>query len=297
MRTDIPPGIAADLAAGATTLAAAWVLRPQTGAAIGFTDHDRDLTIDGVLCHALAGFDGGEIENALGTRIDQAGFTAAFDDRTLHAADLASGRFDGAEAAFYRVDWRAPEHFVLLWRGRAGAIRRGQHAFELDLVSLKAGLEHVVGRVYRRDCGAQLGDARCRVDLGDPRYRTTGQVVSLPAQGEIAVSGLQAFEPRWFVGGTLTWQTGANTGQTLFVRAERRTASTPVLGFDESRAGTIVLGDRFTLTAGCDKRLTTCRAKFANVLNFQGFPHMPGEDALISGPGADPRRDGASRFR
>ena len=31
-------------------------------------------------------------------------------------------------------------------------------------------------------------------------------------------------------------------------------------------------------TAGCDKRRETCRDKFANILNFQGFPFMPGSD-------------------
>ena len=29
----------------------------------------------------------------------------------------------------------------------------------------------------------------------------------------------------------------------------------------------------------CDKRFATCKAKFANALNFRGFPHLPGNDA------------------
>lgn len=43
----------------------------------------------------------------------------------------------------------------------------------------------------------------------------------------------------------------------------------------------------------CDKRFATCRDVFANAENFRGFPHMPGNDAVISGPGA--KRDGSSR--
>ena len=38
-------------------------------------------------------------------------------------------------------------------------------------------------------------------------------------------------------------------------------------------------GDAFTVKAGCDKAFSTCKAKFANDLNFQGFPHLPGNDA------------------
>lgn len=43
----------------------------------------------------------------------------------------------------------------------------------------------------------------------------------------------------------------------------------------------------------CDKRFATCRDVFANSENFRGFPHMPGNDAVISGPGE--KRDGSSR--
>jgi len=31
----------------------------------------------------------------------------------------------------------------------------------------------------------------------------------------------------------------------------------------------------FRIQPGCDKRLVTCRTKFANRLNFRGEPHVP----------------------
>ena len=46
----------------------------------------------------------------------------------------------------------------------------------------------------------------------------------------------------------------------------------------------IAEGDTFTVTAGCDKRFATCRDKFANVVNFRGFPHIPGNDFIVSYP-------------
>jgi len=45
----------------------------------------------------------------------------------------------------------------------------------------------------------------------------------------------------------------------------------------------IVVGDTFKVVAGCDKLVKTCGDKFSNIINFQGFPHMPGRDKLISG--------------
>jgi uncharacterized phage protein (TIGR02218 family) len=51
------------------------------------------------------------------------------------------------------------------------------------------------------------------------------------------------------------------------------------------------------LEAGCDKRAETCRLKFANFLNFRGFPHLPGEDWLTAVPKAEGANDGGSLGR
>ncbi len=46
----------------------------------------------------------------------------------------------------------------------------------------------------------------------------------------------------------------------------------------------IAAGDTFTVTAGCDKRFATCRDRFDNTVNFRGFPHIPGNDFVVSVP-------------
>ena len=48
----------------------------------------------------------------------------------------------------------------------------------------------------------------------------------------------------------------------------------------------------FTVTAGCDKTYPTCRDRFANVVNFGGFPHMPGNDFALSYPNQGSGNDG-----
>ena len=67
------------------------------------------------------------------------------------------------------------------------------------------------------------------------------------------------------------WTSGANQGAAI----EVKTTSTPAPRF-RSNSGVHGLrhctGDTFTVTAGCDKSLDTCIAKFNNVANFRGFP-------------------------
>ena len=69
-------------------------------------------------------------------------------------------------------------------------------------------------------------------------------------------------------------------------------------GADALAAAAIAPGDSFTVSAGCDKYFATCRDKFANALNFRGFPQMPGNDHVLSYPAqGDPALDGGSLHR
>ncbi|WP_258553459.1 phage BR0599 family protein, partial [Paracoccus pantotrophus] len=59
------------------------------------------------------------------------------------------------------------------------------------------------------------------------------------------------------------------------------TAGIAVLTLLEAPVRAIAEGDAFTIRPGCDKRMETCGAKFANTANFRGFPHIPGQDAVL----------------
>jgi hypothetical protein len=45
---------------------------------------------------------------------------------------------------------------------------------------------------------------------------------------------------------------------------------------------------------GCDRELGTCRDRFANVANFRGFPHIPGNDFVLRYPGQGEALDGGA---
>jgi uncharacterized phage protein (TIGR02218 family) len=64
----------------------------------------------------------------------------------------------------------------------------------------------------------------------------------------------------------------------------------------QAMSDAVAVGDGVTLSAGCDKQFATCKAKFANAVNFRGFPYMPGNDAVLSTPSSSQPRDGGSRY-
>ena len=63
---DIPDEMAARIESGVARLCHVWRLERTDGTALGFTDHDRDLTLDGLVCRAASGWTAGAVESAVG---------------------------------------------------------------------------------------------------------------------------------------------------------------------------------------------------------------------------------------
>lgn len=297
MRT-IPAALAARLEGGATTLCRCWALHRRDGVSFGFTDHDRDLTFGGLTYEARTGLEAAEASAELGFAVGGGEVAGALTLTGLTEADVAAGLYDGAGIETWLVDWTLPDARLLLDVASLGELRRAGGAFVAELRGLMHRLDMPTGRTFRATCDADLGDARCGIDLTDPRYRTTGTVLAVPEPGRIAVTLAGSFAPGWFGGGRLAWTGGANTGGTADLRGESRDGASLVLDLWEPPPRPAMPGDGLRLTAGCDKRLATCRDRFVNALNFQGFPHMPGNDFVLRGvEGGAARLDGASLFR
>ena len=132
---------------------------------MGFTDHDRDLTVEGVMCRAASGWTAGAADSAVGFSAGSAAVAGALDDAAITDADVEAGLYDGAAVALWRVDWDRPDLRVRLWTATLARIRREGAGFTAELEGPLAALERVVGRTYGRDCDAVLGDGRCGVEL------------------------------------------------------------------------------------------------------------------------------------
>ncbi len=213
----IPDALAAALDAEAATLATAWIVTRADGVRLGFTDHDRPLSVEGVACAPASGWTGGAADSALGFDPGSASAQGGLDSAALDEGDIAAGLYDGAAVEAWRLDWSAPEARVRLWRGTIRRLVRDGVGYTAEIDGSLALLQRTAGRTYDRSCDAQLGDARCRVDLA-------------------------AFPD-----------------------------------------------------VTCDKRWATCSGVFANAINFQGFPSIPGDDFLAVVAGGAGVNDGGSR--
>jgi len=94
-------------------------------------------------------------------------------------------------------------------------MRRADGAFVAELRGLMHRLDEERGRLYGSACAADLGDARCRVNLAGAAFRCEASVISTDGALEIAAPALAGFAPGWFTGGRLDWTGGANAGTAI----------------------------------------------------------------------------------
>lgn len=285
----------AHAATGTTTLCRAWIVTRRDGVVLGFTDHDLDLVIDGVTCRADAGLSARALQQTTGLSVDNSEASGALSDASITEADILAGRFDNAGVVIHLVNWAAPEERMVEFRGSLGEITRSGGAFQAELRGLTEQLNQPQGSAFQQSCSAILGDHRCRFDTGSPGFSFEGAPAGDSTGTVFQFLTFPAFADRWFENGRFEVISGAARGLIGVVKSDRVDAAGRRIELWQSIAAALAAGDLVRLTAGCDKSAATCRAKFANFLNFRGFPHIPGEDWISSYPGQDRPNSGRSR--
>lgn len=295
MRT-LPAALAEHLVGDATTMCHCWRVTRRDGLVLGFTEHDHDLTFAGTDFLAASGFEAADSEAASGLSVEAGEVSGGFSNVAITEADVIAGRYDGAKVEVFQVNWQAPDQHILLRVQEIGEVVRAGGAFRAELRRLTHRLDQVQGRIYGRRCDAVLGDGRCKVDLSSPAYRGTGTVTAVLSETQVRVSGLDAAIAGFYRQGVFQFTAGANTGHAVDVEDHRVDGDGVTLSLWLPPPLPLAVGDTFTVTAGCDKSFATCGAKFFNILNFRGFPHMPGSDFAFGYADGDTVHDGRALY-
>lgn len=283
------------LASGLTTLCHTWAVTRADGTVFGFTDHDLDLSFDGITFRADTGLAARALQQATGLAVDNTEAMGILSDTAITEADIIAGRFDGADVRCWRVNWADPGQRQLQFRGTIGEMRRTGAAFTAELRGLTEALNRPMGRIYQKPCTAVLGDATCRVDLSGPTHSLTAPVLGLTDARILRLATLGPQAPGWFRRGRLVVLDGPARGLASAIKRDSQQGSQREVELWEPLRAPLNPGDRVTLTSGCDKRFATCRDRFANLVNFQGFPDLPGDGWMLRDPATGPLRGGSRR--
>ena len=258
------------------TIATFWRVLRRDGVTLGFTTHDRDLWFDGVLHSAAPGMLPSSIRRSADFEPDSAEVQGALSHESIAASDLAAGRFDGAQVRIGVVDWETGER-ELLYCGAIGGVTEEAGSFSAELVSRKAELLRDSVPRTSPACRAAFCGPGCALSASPFSHEALLAAIDFDAN---AVTLDTAAAPADCLGGSLRWLDGPHAGMAMMVMALEGSA----LVLDTPLDGTLTPGLRAMVREGCDHTLDTCATRFANAVNFQGEPFLPGNDLLSRYP-------------
>ena len=272
---ELSPALAAHLDAEVLNLATCWEIVRTDGVTYRYTDHDRDLVVDGNTYIAASVMTPTAVTSQINLATDNLELEGMFTDTGVTEEDILSGRFDHATIRMFMVNYQDIAAGKLhLKRGLLGEVSVKNGFFVAEVRGLSSVLQQTIGEVYTPTCRAKLGDARCGVNLTS--FTQTGTIT--------AVEGAHAFTDSartevngYFAYGIITFTSGANNGLSMEIRefSEKRFSLFLPMPY------AVAVGDTYSAVAGCDKRFDTCIARFANAVNFRGEPHVPGTDRIM----------------
>jgi len=269
----------AHLAGSYLTIATLWKVTRADGEIFRFTDHDQDITYDSGTWEAAAGYLPSAVQTSAGLQVDNLEVQSVLDSATITDADLAAGLWDYAEVEILIVNWAdLTMGDLIVRRGRLGEVTTGKVGFVAELRGLAQNLQQEIGRLIMPACNADLGDARCGITLAS--YTSNITLTSVASNRAFTASAL-AGATDLFTYGKVTFITGLNAGLAMEVKGF---TSGGVIELQQPMPYTVAIGDTGTISQGCDKSTGAngC-TRFSNIVNFRGFPHLPGVDRMVSG--------------
>jgi uncharacterized phage protein (TIGR02218 family) len=295
----ISVALAAHFGLSCTTLAVLWKVKRQDGTILGFTNHDVDITYndgaDTVAYKALTGYTPSAVESGSDFGTDNLQATAFLDSIAITEADLRAGVYNYADIEIRAVNYNdLTMGDCKIRKGTLGQVKIQNQEFISEIRGLTFWLTTMLGQTYGPGCRADLGDAKCQVDLS--MLRQTGSVATVTDNETfVPTSGLSPAGAAYFNYGIVTWTSGANNGYQMEI--SNWDGTTAILF--ESMPNDIQIGDTFTIEPGCNKG-TDCNTKFigvklldgsttgsgGNILNKRSEDFIPGMDSILQYPNA-----------
>lgn len=242
------------------------------GTIIRVTRHPKDLVMsNGQIYQTGSGFDftGYEALNGFSaSSIDLDGILG-FAGVTTEA--VASGVFDGARAYLFACDFLSPvEDYEPMTASLLGKATLTDDGYRFEEMALVDALNQSVGMTYTPSCRHVFGSTECGVSPGPI---TVAGVLTSVTNDALFRDSTRAEAADYFAYGTIQFTSGANAG--LKAMEIKRHEADGTIEVFEPFYYVPAIGDAYSLIPGCRKRLSDCRDKWSNTINFGGFPDMP----------------------
>ena len=250
------------------------------GTAKYFTDHNNALTVSGHSYVPSAGVTRIKMKASNNAEVSNQEVAATILD--MPDDELKSGKWDNAQIEVAMCSWQNPaEGKLIVFKGTIGVIQWTDEGFRADIQNYLRDLGRNIGNVVTANCRHQLfstaGPGKIGgCGVGRSAYVSTG-TVSYILTGKLKIKIANTGRPhQWASNGYIKFTSGYNANLTSEVKIHNVEGGSLGESIELYLATVmpIMVGDTFELTAGCDHTAETCSAKFGNIVNFGGFPHL-----------------------
>lgn len=275
MSRSLPATISTMVTNNSFTLAFCIKITPVVGTAFGFTNHDQDLTFGSVTYASNSGLTDTNISQNSTLSVTNLNFEAFLGTSNTALADLNAGKWDAAAIEAFLVDYTDPTGGSLnILNGTVGELRLSRDIVSFEYRGFEQHLDQNVIEVYTPSDKATLGDARN--GLNEATYTQSSVAVTGVTSNKVFTASSLGQADDFFNQGKLLFVTGDNAGLEMEVQDFGSGQITLFLAMPYD----VQIGDTFDIVQGYDGSLSQAKDTFNNVINFRGFPNLPGNDQI-----------------
>jgi uncharacterized phage protein (TIGR02218 family) len=255
-----------------------WTIIVQSGTVLRWTDADIDITtLDARTFSRGPVITRDRVRWIRGIEVDNMSFvlqapTQLIDGQALPVFATLGG-FDYAQVMLEKVylnDTNVVQGSLVWFIGAVADVDPSDMGASITVKSQTTQLSQQLPRsLYQAGCLNNLYDSNCGVNRA--AVTSAGTISSVSSSTAMTSAAVGAQATGYYDLGILKFTSGANAGIARTVQSHISTA----LSFSRPFPFTVVAGDAFTITPGCNKAFSTCGTKYANQLKFRGHPFVP----------------------
>ncbi len=286
--------VLADYIPCTTQWAQTWTITRTDGQVFAFTSLDRPLTFRGVVhspCNSLSAT-ATEQSTTIGANGNME-LLGIISDAGISEQELYNGLFDFAAFEIWMVPWlnHSGETPFRLMAGTTGTMSHGTEGFSFEVLTASANLrQRGLMENFTASCRYGFGstlDSRCPVNLAAITVAGSATSTAVPAASNTAtrrilIDSSRAEAAGHFDLGIVTFTGGANAGAS----SEIKRFEGGVFVLWSPLLYPIEVGDTYTATPGCNKSPADHMRFNPDMIDYGGFPVVPGSDAINQFPDA-----------
>jgi uncharacterized phage protein (TIGR02218 family) len=253
------------------------------GQVLRFTSHDRPIVYANQLYTPAGGFNASARQRQEQFKDRNWEATGIIKSDAITFDDLRAGKYRQAKVEEMRIDWRYPwvDPFEISTYWIVQTVFTGE-MWEASIEGLTHKLKMSVGRIFGRNCDVHaFGDSRC--GLSEAAFTFSGSITGVNTPRKDFNTTVSQ-TTNYFKNGYLKFTSGLCSGLKMGVVKSYGTGGRITLWLPMPYQ--VAIGDTFNIVVGCDRLYKTCATKFNNLVNFRGFPFIPGTDTLLKTPNA-----------